>query len=79
MKRPKEKDVKEVGPCIIHVSSFRAYVSDPNQEGYTSTKARELGLTQSMAITCQKWDIRVNAGRIKVAHECKEGDAKGLK
>jgi NAD(P)-dependent dehydrogenase (short-subunit alcohol dehydrogenase family) len=82
MKQPKEKDVKEAGPCIIHVSSFRAYVSDPNHEGYASTEAGELGLTQSMAITCQKWGIRVNPvlpGRIKVAHERKEGDAKGLK
>ena len=26
------------GPCIIHVSSFRALISDPNQEGYASTK-----------------------------------------
>jgi len=26
------------GPCIIHVSSFRAMISDPNQEGYASTK-----------------------------------------
>jgi NAD(P)-dependent dehydrogenase (short-subunit alcohol dehydrogenase family) len=80
MKAPKEKDVKEAGPCIIHVSSFRAYQSDPNQEGYASTKAGQLGLMHSMAITCQQWGIRVNAvlpGRIKVAHECKEGDAKG--
>jgi NAD(P)-dependent dehydrogenase (short-subunit alcohol dehydrogenase family) len=66
----------------MHVSSSRAYVSDPNQEGYASTKAGKLGLTQSLAITCQKWGIRVNAvlpGRVKVAHERKEGDAKGLK
>jgi NAD(P)-dependent dehydrogenase (short-subunit alcohol dehydrogenase family) len=66
----------------MHVSSFRAYVSDPNQEGYASTKAGKLGLTQSLAITCQKWGIRVNAvlpGRVKIAHERKEGDAKGLK
>jgi NAD(P)-dependent dehydrogenase (short-subunit alcohol dehydrogenase family) len=48
----KEKDIKEAGPYIIHVSSFRAYVSDPNQKGYTSTKVGELSLTQSMAITC---------------------------
>lgn len=35
-----------------------------------------------MAITCQKLGIIVNAvlpGRIKVVHERKEGDAKGLK
>lgn len=82
MKAPKEKDVKEAGPCIIHVSSFRAYQSDPNQEGYASTKAGQLGLTHSMAATCQQWGIRVNAaspGRIKFAHECREGDAKGTK
>jgi NAD(P)-dependent dehydrogenase (short-subunit alcohol dehydrogenase family) len=82
MKRPKEKDIKEAGLCIIHVSSFRVYVSDSNQEGYALTRAGELDLTQSMAITCQRWDIRANAvlpGRIKVAHESKEGDAKGMK
>ena len=30
--------VGKAGPCIIHVSSFRAFISDPNQEGYASTK-----------------------------------------
>lgn len=25
-------------PCIIHMSSFRAAISDPNQEGYASSK-----------------------------------------
>jgi NAD(P)-dependent dehydrogenase (short-subunit alcohol dehydrogenase family) len=30
--------VGTAGPCIIHVSSFRALISDPNQEGYASTK-----------------------------------------
>ena len=80
MKPSNDKDVRQAGPCIIHVSSFRAYQSDPNQEGYASTKAGQLGLVHSMAITCQQWGIRVNAvlpGRIKVAHECKEGDEKG--
>ncbi len=68
------------GPCIIHVGSFRALQSDPDQEGYASTKAGQLGLMHSMAVTCQKWGIRVNLvapGRIKVAHECKEGDENG--
>ena len=33
------------GPCIIHMSSFRALISDPNQEGYASTKgASDLNL-----------------------------------
>lgn len=68
------------GPCIIHIGSFRAYTSDPDQEGYASTKAGQLGLMHSMAISCGRWGIRVNLvapGRIKVDHECKEGDEKG--
>ena len=76
------KKLEEAGPCIINVSSFRAYVSDPNQEGYASSKMGLLGLTQSMAITAQQWGIRVNLvapGRIKAAHECKAGDEKGEK
>ena len=39
----------EAGPCIVHVSSFRWQQSDPNQEGYASSKAGLFGLTQSMA------------------------------
>ncbi|KAI1813728.1 NAD(P)-binding protein [Poronia punctata] len=68
------------GPCILHVGSFRAHQSDPNQEGYASAKSGLLGLMHSMAISLGKWGIRVNLiapGRIKVAHECKEGDEKG--
>jgi NAD(P)-dependent dehydrogenase (short-subunit alcohol dehydrogenase family) len=68
------------GACIIHMGSFRALQSDPNQEGYASTKAGQLGLMHSMAVTCSQWGIRVNLvapGRIKVAHECREGDEKG--
>jgi len=68
------------GPCIIHVSSFRALQSDPNQEGYAATKAGLLGLVQSMAISLAALGIRVNLvapGRVKVAHESKEGDEKG--
>jgi len=38
-------------PCIIHISSFRMLQSDPNQEGYASTKAGLLGLTHSMAVS----------------------------
>jgi len=68
------------GPSIIHIGSFRAHQSDPNQEGYASTKAGLLGLTQAMSITAQQWGIRVNLiapGRIKVEHESKEGDEQG--
>jgi len=64
------------GPCIIHIGSFRAHQSDPNQEGYASSKAGQLGLMHSMAISLGPLGIRVNLvapGRIKVAHECREG------
>ena len=69
------------GPCIIHIGSFRALQSDPNQEGYASTKAGLLGLMHSMAMSCKQWGIRVNLiapGRILAEHESKEGDEKGL-
>ncbi|KAF2266418.1 short chain dehydrogenase [Lojkania enalia] len=68
------------GPCIIHVGSFRAHQSDPNQEGYAASKAGQLGLMQAMAISLGPLGIRVNLiapGRIKVAHESKEGDEGG--
>jgi len=71
----------DAGPCIIHIGSFRAFQSDPNQEGYASTKAGQLGLMHSMAISLKPHSIRVNLvapGRIKVAHECKDGDEKGI-
>ena len=72
----------DAGPCIIHIGSFRAHQSDPNQEGYAATKAGQLGLMHSMAISLQPQSIRCNLvapGRIKVAHECKEGDERGTK
>jgi NAD(P)-dependent dehydrogenase (short-subunit alcohol dehydrogenase family) len=83
MKAQSQSDMEHTtsaGACIIHMGSFRALRSDPNQEGYASTKAGQLGLMHSMAVTCQQWGIRVNLiapGRIKVDHECKEGDEKG--
>jgi NAD(P)-dependent dehydrogenase (short-subunit alcohol dehydrogenase family) len=69
--------MKGSGPCIINIGSFRAYQSDPNQEGYASSKAGLVGLTQAMSISLGHLGIRVNLiapGRIKVAHESKEGD-----
>ena len=71
------KDRIDEGGCIVHITSFRAHVSDPDCEGYGSTKAGLLGLTQSMAVSCQRWGIRVNAispGWVHVVHECREGD-----
>lgn len=86
MKQEDEKDAAhhddaDAGPCIIHIGSFRALQSDPNQEGYASTKSGQLGLMHSMAISLSRWGIRVNLvapGRIKVAHESKDGDEKGM-
>ncbi|RYP61585.1 hypothetical protein DL770_009762 [Monosporascus sp. CRB-9-2] len=75
-----DEEGSAAGPCIVHVGSFRALQSDPNQEGYASTKAGLLGLVHSMAISLQPQGIRVNLvapGRIKVAQESKEGDEKG--
>ncbi|TKX26457.1 hypothetical protein C1H76_1421 [Elsinoe australis] len=74
-------DDSDAGPCIIHIGSFRAHQSDPNQEGYASSKAGQLGLMHSMAMSLGKYGVRVNLvapGRIKVAHECKDGDEKGM-
>lgn len=71
------KDKTDEGGCILHISSFRAHQSDPDCEGYGSTKAGLLGLTQSMAVSCTRWGIRVNMispGWVSVAHECKDGD-----
>lgn len=39
--------VSSAGSCIIHMGSFRALQSDPNQEGYAATKAGQLGLMHS--------------------------------
>ena len=74
-------DVKsDAGPCIVHIGSFRAHQSDPNQEGYAATKAGLLGLMHSMAISLARWGVRVNLvapGRIKAGHECRAGDEAG--
>ncbi|KAF2217820.1 hypothetical protein CERZMDRAFT_80490 [Cercospora zeae-maydis SCOH1-5] len=78
--RQHDHDTSEAGPCIIHIGSFRAFQSDPNQEGYASTKAGMLGLMHSMAVSLKPFGIRVNLvapGRIKVAHESKDGDHNG--
>ncbi|CAK1363654.1 putative oxidoreductase [Cercospora beticola] len=78
--RQHDHDTSEAGPCIIHIGSFRAFQSDPNQEGYASTKAGQLGLMHSMAVSLKPYGIRVNLvapGRIKVAHESKDGDDNG--
>ena len=86
MKVSKDRDKRKQerqgsSPCIIHVSSFRMLFSDPNQEGYAATKSGLVGLTHSMAVSLSEYGIRVNLiapGRIRVAHESKEGDERGI-
>ncbi|KAK9413160.1 hypothetical protein SUNI508_12045 [Seiridium unicorne] len=80
-KEARHDDDSDAGPCIILIGSFRALTSDANQEGYASSKAGLLGLMHSMAVSLSQWGIRVNLiapGRIKVAHESKNGDEKGM-
>jgi short-subunit dehydrogenase len=37
-KESQHHDNSDAGPVVIHVGSFRAEMSDPNQEGYASSK-----------------------------------------
>lgn len=80
--RETRKQMREgASPCILHISSFRMLQSDPNQEGYASSKSGMIGLTHSMAVSLSEFGIRVNLiapGRIRVAHESKKGDEEGL-
>ncbi len=68
------------GACIIHMSSTRAFMSEPDNEPYSATKAGLLGLTQSMAVSLAPQGIRCNAilpGWINVTNECKQADESG--
>lgn len=70
------------GGSIVHVSSTRAIMSEPDNEAYSATKAGLLGLSQSMAVSLAPRGIRVNAilpGWIHVENECKEADEQGRK
>lgn len=69
------------GGLIINMSSTRAHQSEPNSEGYASSKAGLIGLTHSMACSLSNTGIRVNTilpGWIHVANECKAADDRGV-
>ncbi|KAM0720034.1 hypothetical protein Q7P37_004169 [Cladosporium fusiforme] len=73
---------RSVGGSIIHVSSTRAIMSEPDSEAYAATKAGLLGLSQSMAVSLAPQGVRVNAllpGWIHVENECKAADEQGQK
>jgi len=75
----KGKDRAE-GGSIIHMSSTRANMSEPNSEGYATTKAGLVGLTHSMAVSLAPMGVTVNTilpGWIHVDNERKEADLKG--
>ncbi|KAF2771524.1 NAD(P)-binding protein, partial [Teratosphaeria nubilosa] len=66
--------------CIVHISSTRAFMSEPNNEPHSASKAGLLGLSQAMAVSLAPQGVRVNAilpGWIHVVGECREGDEGG--
>ena len=78
----RKSESRSTGGSIIHMSSTRAFMSEPDNEAYSATKAGLLGLTQSMAVSLAPQNVRVNAilpGWINVADESKEADEKGMK
>lgn len=77
---------EDVYSSVINLSSTRAYQSEPNSEGYATTKAGLLGLTQALACSLAADDkfhaVSVNAilpGWINVENERKDGDLNGKK
>lgn len=48
------------GGAIINISSTRAFMSEPDTEGYTASKGALFALTHGMAISLAKHRIRVN-------------------
>ena len=73
---------RSTGGCVVHVSSTRAFQSEPDNEAYSTTKAGLVGMAQSMAVSLSARGIRVSAvlpGWIHVADECKAADEAGTK
>lgn len=66
--------------CVVHMSSTRAAMSEPDNEAYSTTKAGLLGLAQSMAVSLARDGVRASAvvpGWIHVGDECRAADEAG--
>ncbi|HEY4075837.1 MAG TPA: glucose 1-dehydrogenase [Rhizomicrobium sp.] len=49
------------GGCIVNMASTRAFMSEPDTEGYTASKGGIVALTHGMAISLAAHRIRVNS------------------
>ncbi|KAK5071771.1 hypothetical protein LTR64_004453 [Lithohypha guttulata] len=83
-KREQGDGHENVCSSVINMSSTRARQSEPNSEGYATTKAGLIGMTQALACSLAASDeyhaVSVNAilpGWINVVSECKDGDVNG--
>lgn len=73
---------RQQGGSIVNISSTRAFMSERDNEAYSTTKAGLIGLTQSMAVSLAPQGVRVNAilpGWINVTNECKRADETGAR
>lgn len=53
--------MKTEGGAIINIASTRAFMSEPNTEGYAASKGGMIALTHSLAATLSPYHIRVNS------------------
>lgn len=68
--------------CVVHMSSTRAVMSEPDNEPYSATKAGLVGLTQSMAVSLAGDGIHANCilpGWVHVGDECRKADEQGCR
>lgn len=78
----KRTETRLQGGSVIFISSTRAFMSEPNNEPYSTTKAGLLGLSQSMAVSLAPDGIRCNVilpGWINASNECRAADESGRK